>query len=123
MHATSRAAMMVGRKWRGAARWIGLAIFALGAALIAYVFLEALRTFGRLDPGYLQMQVNRIAGDGMAQTTTAIFSVLGGELLRLLYLMLLGYLGSVMAGKGIQFFAASESVIDEAVVAGVDDDY
>ena len=35
---------------------------------------------------------------------------------RFLYLLLLGALGSFIASRGIQFFAASESVIDEAVV-------
>jgi hypothetical protein len=42
--------------------------------------------------------------------------VLGSEVMRFLYLLLLGVLGSFIASRGIQFFAASESVIDEAVV-------
>ena len=117
----SRAAMLTGRRWRLAVRWIGLLIFIFGAGLIAYVFLEALHSFQLLSkPGYLQGQINRISGTGAAEITIAIFSVLGAEALRVLYLLLLGVLGSLIAGKGIHFFSASESVIDEAVVAGVD---
>jgi hypothetical protein len=37
-----------------------------------------------------------------------------------LYLLLLGFLASVMATKGIQLFAASEAIIDEAVVADLE---
>ncbi len=47
--------------------------------------------------------------------------MLGAEFFRLLYLLLLGLLGSIIASKGIQFFSASESVIDEAVV-GMDEE-
>lgn len=91
-------------------------IFLIGALLIAWVFLQAKANFEHFgDAGYIQFQVNKITGDPISQQITAYISVLGGEVLRFLYLLLLGVLGSFIAGKGIQFFAASESVIDEAV--------
>lgn len=113
----ARAAMLTGRKWRRASRWIGLLVFALGALLMGWVFLQAIEHFRKLgDPGYLQFQINKIIGDPISQQVTAYVSVLGGEVTRFLYLLLLGALGSFIASRGIQFFAASESVIDEAVV-------
>lgn len=115
-------AMLAGRRWRLTARAIGLGFFIAGAALLIWVFIEALRGFSRLgSSNYLQAEINKIGGDGWLQLTTAAVSVVGGELLRLLYLLLLGALGSLIASKGIQFFAASESVIDEAVL-GVDEE-
>lgn len=111
------AAILTGRRWRLAARWIGLIIFFLGAGLLGFVFIQALKGFSSFaSPGYIQAQVNKISGDGTQALVTAYVSVVGGELLRLIYLLLLGYLGSLISAKGIQFFAASESVIDEAVI-------
>ncbi|HEX8551337.1 MAG TPA: hypothetical protein VF681_07250 [Abditibacteriaceae bacterium] len=115
-------AMLAGRRWRLTARAIGLAFFIAGAALLVWVFIEAVRGFARLGaPNYFQEQVNRIGGTGPLEAAIAAFSVIGGEIMRLLYLLLLGLLGSLIAGKGIAFFAASESVIDEAVV-GIDEE-
>jgi hypothetical protein len=115
-------AMLAGRRWRLTARAIGLTFFMAGAALLVWVFIEALHGFSRLgSPNYFQEQVNRIGGTGPLEAAIAAFSVIGGEFMRLLYLLLLGLLGSLIAGKGIQFFAASESVIDEAVV-GLDEE-
>lgn len=114
-------AMLAGRRWRLTARAIGLAFFVAGAALIIWVFFQAFSGFAKLgSSNYLQAEINKIGGDGV-QLVTAAISVVGGEILRLLYLLLLGLLGSMIAGKGIQFFAASESVIDEAVV-GLDEE-
>ncbi len=116
-------AILSGTRWRRAARWIGLLIFVIGAGLLAYVFVQALAGFARLsNPGELQREINMIAGDGAAQSITAYISVLGGEALRFLYLLLLGVLGSMIASRGIQFFMASESVIDEAVMGNMDED-
>jgi hypothetical protein len=115
-------AILSGTRWRRAARWIGLLIFVIGAGLLAYVFVQALAGFARLsNPGELQREINMIAGDGTGQSITAYISVLGGEALRFLYLLLLGVLGSMIASRGIQFFMASESVIDEAVIGNMDD--
>lgn len=110
-------AILTGRRWRLAARWIGLLFFFLGAGLLMFVFYQALIGFGRFrQPSFIQMQVNMIAGDGATSLWTAYISVVGGQLLQLMYLLLLGFLGSLISTKGIQFFAASESVIDEAVL-------
>lgn len=118
----SRAALLSGQRWRRAARWLGLLIFLIGAGLLAYVFVAAFKNLQRFsDPGALQFEINKIIGDPLSQQVTAYVSVLGGEALYFLYLILLGVLGSMIAGKGIQFFAASESVIDEAVVPGYDE--
>jgi hypothetical protein len=115
-------AALIGPRWRRTARWLGLLIFVAGAALLVYVFLQAFndfRVFSR--PEELQRRINTIGGDGIGQSATAYVSVLGGALLRFLYLLLLGVLGSMIASRGIQFFMASESVIDEAV-AGLSDE-
>lgn len=118
----SNAALMAGQQWRRAARWLGLLIFMIGAGLLAYVFLEALRGFARFSqPDYLSQQIRRVQGDGWQEAILASLLVFGTELLRVGYLIVLGVLGSMIAGKGIQFFSASESVIDEAVVPGYDD--
>lgn len=111
------AARRAGVRWRRASRWTGLLIFALGVALLAYVFwnaLGALQQFSR--PDYLSQQFNRIAGDSIQSSIQAAVVVFGSEFLRVLYLLILGYIASALAARGIGFFAASESVIDEAVV-------
>jgi len=122
-----RAARSAGVRWRRIARWTGLLIFALGVALLAYVFWNAYHALQEFSqPGYLNMQVNRIQdspGDGALDAPNNVVKVLqatmvvfGTELLRVLYLLILGFIASALAARGIQFFAASESVIDEAVV-------
>ncbi len=112
----SGAALLAGKRWRWAARWLGLLIFLIGASLLAFVFWSALENLRRFsNPATLQSEINKTMRNP-AQPLTAYVSVLGGEALSFLYLILLGFLGSIIAGKGIQFFAASESVIDEAVV-------
>ncbi len=115
--ASSTAALLTGQRWRRAARWIGLTIFLLGALLIAWVFWQAKLNFENFSrPGYLTQRVTIAGGDtDWRQALTAYISVFGAEILRFLYLLLLGLLGSWIATKGIQFFAASESVIDEAI--------
>lgn len=113
-----RAALTSGRRWRQASRWIGLALFAVGALLLGFVFLQALRGFQEFQqPDYLSMQFNRTAGDTWQSMIQAGVSVLGSQILSVLYLLLLGFLASAIASKGIQFFAASEAVIDEAVAS------
>jgi hypothetical protein len=116
-------AILSGTRWRRAARWIGLLIFVTGALLLAYVFYEALRGFQRFaQPDYLSLQMRRVQGDGVAESIMAGVIALGTEFLRVLYLLLLGVLGSIIASRGIQFFMASESVIDEAVLGVMDED-
>lgn len=112
---------LAGGKWRLVARWLGLGIFLFGAALLAWVFWQALTGFGNFTrPDYLSLQLRRVQGDGAGEAVLAGIIVFGAEFLRVLYLLLLGFLASVIAGKGIQFFAASEAVIDEAVVGEVE---
>ena len=114
-------ALLSGRRWRQAARWIGLLIFAVGALMLAFVFNEALTGFQNFSkPGFLSQQFNKLAGNDIPSQIQAVVAVFGTELLRVLYLLLMGFLGSAIASKGIQFFAASEAVIDEAVAAGLD---
>lgn len=112
---------MAGGRWRLATRWLGLAIFIFGAGLLGWVFWQALSGFQNFtQPDYLSSQLRRVQGDGMAESVLAGIIVFGSEFLRVLYLLLLGFLASVIAGKGIQFFAASEAIIDEAVLGEVD---
>ncbi|MBV9864454.1 MAG: hypothetical protein JO316_03840 [Abitibacteriaceae bacterium] len=119
----SRAALQSGQRWRRTVRWLGLGIFVVGAGLLAYVFLQALHGFQQFtQPDYLSMRLNRVAGDTIPSQIQAAVAVFGAELLRVLYLLLLGYIASVIAAKGIQFFAASDSIIDEAVVSSLEDD-
>ena len=120
------ARFLAGGRWRLAARWLGLAIFLFGAGLLGWVFLQAMSGFQNLmKPNYFSGEFNRavsMSGDGVigqAQLQAGLV-VFGAEFLRVMYLLLLGFLASVIAGKGIQFFAASEAVIDEAVVGEVE---
>jgi len=114
------AALTSGRRWRSTARMIGLALFGVGAALLGYVFWQALSGFQAFSqPDYFSLRFNRVAGDDIASRVQGIVAVFGSEVLRVLYLLLLGFLASALASKGIQFFAASEAVIDEAVAADV----
>jgi len=118
-----REARLSGRRWRRTSRWLGLIIFLMGAVLLAYVFVEALRGFQRFaQPDYLSMQLRQVEGGGWVEPLIAAVATFGSEFLRVLYLLLLGYLASAIAAKGIQFFAASEAVIDEAVTADIDEE-
>lgn len=115
------ARFLAGGRWRLAARWLGLGIFIFGALLLAWVFWKALAGFQNFTrPDYLSSQLNRVQGDTPGAVIVANIVVFGTEFLRVLYLLLLGFLASVIAGKGIQFFAASEAIIDEAVVGDVE---
>ena len=88
-----------------------------GVFLLIYVFLQALEGFQQFsDVGRLNGQFNSMAGDDWVSSLQAVAAVLGKEILRVLYLFILGYLGSAIAARGIGFFAASEAVIDEAVL-------
>lgn len=122
-----RAARRAGVRWRRISRWTGLVIFAIGVALLAYVFSQALGALKQFSqPDYLNLQVNRIQdspGTGMMdapgniqKTLQATVVVFGQQFLRVCYLLLLGFVASALAARGIGFFAASESIIDEAVV-------
>lgn len=115
--ARASAALLAGQRWRRAARWIGLAVFLFGALLLVYVFRQALDNFQNFSKsGYLTMRINQTGGNtDWGQQITAYVSVIGSEILKFLYLLLLGVVGSFISGKGIQFFSASESVIDEAI--------
>lgn len=119
----SRAALQSGQRWRRTVRWLGLGIFVVGAGLLAYVFIQALQGLQQFtQPDYLNKSLNRVSGDTIPSQIQGAVAVFGAELLRVLYLLLLGYIASVIAAKGIQFFAASDSIIDEAVVSSLEDD-
>lgn len=112
-----RVARRAGTKWRAISRYVGLGIFLFGVALLIYVFLQALEGFKQLsDVGRLRGQMTLLQGDDWVQSIQGTAAVLGRELLRVLYLFILGYIGSAIAARGIGFFAASEAVIDEAVL-------
>jgi hypothetical protein len=115
-------ALLSGRRWRHTARWLGLAIFIIGAALLAYVFYQALVGFQNFTrPDYLSLQFGRAADGEIADRIQGIVAIVSQEVLRVLYLLLLGLLASAIATKGIQFFSASEAVIDEAVAVGIEE--
>lgn len=116
-----------GRVWRRTARWLGLLIFLTGAFLLAYVFREALYGYARFTQagGFesaFGSHLKQLDKNDYAGQIGFVIATFGSELLKVFYLLLLGYLGSAIAAKGIQFFAASEAVIDEAVVADVDEE-
>jgi len=114
--ASTRSALSIGPRWRSVARSIGVACFLLGALLLIYVFRQTMIGFGNFSqPDYLSMQIRRVQGDGMGEAILAPVIVIGTEFMKLGYLLALGLLGSIVMAKGIQFFAASESVIDEAL--------
>ncbi len=109
-------AAIIGPRWRSASRIIGIACFLLGALLLFYVFRQAMAGFDNFSkPDYLSLQMRRVQGDGFGENVLAGIIVLGTEFMKIGYLLLLGFLGSIVMAKGIQFFAASESVIDEAL--------
>lgn len=117
LRAEARAARAAGQRWRRISRWLGLGIFVFGSLLLAYVFWQAflgLQVYSHTD--YLSSELNRLGGDTVQSTIVAIAAIMGRELLKVLYLLILGFLASAIAARGIQFFAASEAVIDEAVV-------
>jgi hypothetical protein len=117
VRAELRAARGAGMRWRRTARWLGLGIFLFGATLLFYVFWQALTALQRYaNPGRLNSDFNSVAGDTLPSVIQAVFTVFGTELLRVLYLLILGFIASAIAARGIQFFAASEAVIDEAVL-------
>lgn len=121
MQEAALARFLAGGRWRMLARWLGLAIFLFGALLLAWVFWQAFKGFQNFArPDYLSGQLNRVQGDSPTAIVVGNIVVFGTEFLRVLYLLLLGFLASVIAGKGIQFFAASEAIIDEAVVGDVE---
>ena len=114
-----REARRAGGRWRRLSRWLGLAFFVLGAALLLFVFWQALSGLQRLSQlGALNSDFNAIAGNSTqtGAVVQAAVAVFGAEFLRVLYLLILGFIASAIAARGIQFFAASEAVIDEAVV-------
>ncbi len=112
-----RGARRAGMRWRGIARYLGLGIFLFGSGLLFYVFLQALEGLQRFaNPGRLNQDFNSVSGDTLPSVIQAVVSVFGTEMLRVFYLFILGYLASAIAARGIQFFAASEAVIDEAVL-------
>ncbi len=112
-----RAARRAGVRWRRISRWLGLGIFVFGSILLAYVFLVAFKGLERFSrPGQLNSDFNNIAGDSVPSVIQAVVAVFGTELLKVFYLLILGFIASAIAARGIQFFAASEAVIDEAVV-------
>lgn len=114
-------ALLSGQRWRMTARWIGLGIFMVGAALLAYVFYQALTGFQNFArPGYLTQQFN-MTGDAWPDKIQGMVAIVASEVMRVLYLLLLGLFASAIATKGIQFFSASEAVIDEAVAVGIED--
>jgi len=115
-----REARSAGQRWRRISRWLGLAIFVIGASLLVFLFWDAYQEMRHFqDPGYLNNQFNHVQDDSEGAVQGAIqagFAVFGTAFLHLLYLLVLGFLASALAARGIQFFAASEAVIDEAVV-------
>lgn len=112
-----RVARRAGMRWRGIARWAGLGIFVFGTVLLIYVFWQAVQALGYYSqPDRLNLEFNRVAGDTIPSVIQAVVTVFGTALLRVLYFLILGYIASAIAARGIQFFAASEAVIDEAVL-------
>src|SRR5688500_12538014 len=121
-HPAVLSAWLMGARWRHAARWLGLAIFLSGAVLLYYVFMEAWQGFQRFtEPDYLGEALKAVPLKDTAANVRAIVVILSSELLRVLYL-LLGFVASAIAARGIQFFSASEAVIDEAVVPDMAED-
>jgi hypothetical protein len=112
-----RVARRAGMRWRSIARWSGLGIFAFGTILLIYVFWQAVKALSYYsDPGRLNADFNMVSGDTWTSIAQAVVTVFGTALLRVLYFLILGYIASAIAARGIQFFAASEAVIDEAVL-------
>ncbi len=112
------AARAAGQRWRLIARWVGLGLFIFGALLLAWVFGQALSGFQQFaSSDYLNNKIASLSGKETGVQVQTLVAGFGFELLRVLYLLILGFVASAIASKGISFFSASQSVIDEAVIA------
>jgi len=113
-----RNARAAGQRWRLVSRWVGLGLFVFGALLLAWVFGQALSGFQQFaSSDYLNTKMAALAGKETGVQIQMLVAGFGFELLRVLYLLILGFVASAIASKGISFFSASQSIIDEAVIA------
>jgi hypothetical protein len=89
------------------ARWIGLLVFLLGIGLMLMVFVWAARLFNELGIG------KGMVVQGNPDDRTALWDWLARWLVRVALLFVLGYLASLIAARGANFYLATRTMPKE----------
>jgi hypothetical protein len=89
------------------ARWIGLLVFLLGIGLMLMVFVWAARLFNELGIG------KGMVVQGNPDDRTALWDWLARWLVRVALLFVLGYLASLIAARGANFYLAARTTPKE----------
>ena len=86
-----------------AGKIVGLLVFALGIVLLALVFVWAYSLFAGVAHGIP-------AGESAQPQNPGILVRLGNAVLRLCFLFVMGYVASLVASKGLQFYGVCRGV-------------
>jgi hypothetical protein len=89
------------------ARWMGLLVFLLGIGLMLMVFVWAARLFNELGIG------KEMVVQGNPDDRTALWDWLARWLVRVALLFVLGYLASLIAARGANFYLAARTTPKE----------
>ncbi|MFA0752019.1 MAG: hypothetical protein SLRJCFUN_002422 [Candidatus Fervidibacter sp.] len=89
------------------ARWMGLLVFLLGIGLMLMVFVWAARLFNELGVG------KGMVVQGNPDDRTALWDWLARWLVRVALLFVLGYLASLIAARGANFYLAARTTPKE----------
>lgn len=89
------------------ARWIGLLVFLLGIGLMLTVFVWAAQLFNELGVG------KRMVVQGNPNDRAALWDWLVRWLVRVALLFVLGYLASLIAARGANFYLAARTTPKE----------
>lgn len=89
------------------ARWMGLLVFLLGIGLMLMVFVWAARLFNELGIG------KEMGVQGNPDDRTALWDWLARWLVRVALLFVLGYLASLIAARGANFYLAARATPKE----------
>lgn len=84
-----------------AGRFLGIVVFLVGIGMLGLTFLLAYKGFNNPD---LLIPLRSLRGDA-ATEPTAVYLVIG---LRLVLLFVMGYLGSLIAGRGAHLFFSAK---------------
>lgn len=89
------------------ARWIGLLVFLLGIGLMLMVFVWAARLFNELGIG------KEMVTQGNPDNRAALWDWFVRWLVRVVLLFVLGYLASLIAARGANFYLAARTTPKE----------
>jgi hypothetical protein len=88
-------------------RWMGLLVFLLGVGLMLTVFVWAAQLFNELGVG------KGMLTQGNPNDRTALWDWLARWLVRVALLFVLGYLASLIAARGANFYLATRTTPKE----------